>query len=81
MKVLHALSIDPHPKAARIFTLVMIVLSVIIIGGTIILNLETITLDDIIALVSPFIIMFIFWLFIIWMRKETGVKWVPWFPR
>ena len=69
-----------HPKAARIFTLVMAVLSVVIVGDTIILNLETITLDDIIALIAPFVFMFFFWLFVKWMRRETGVKWVPWAP-
>jgi len=60
--------------------MVIAVLSVVIVGGTILLNLETITLDDIIALIAPFVFMFFIWLFIRWMRKETGVEWVPYLP-
>ncbi|RLI09950.1 hypothetical protein DRO42_02800 [Candidatus Bathyarchaeota archaeon] len=69
-----------HPRAARIFTIVMFVLLVIVIGGTIAVNRDTLTSDDVFALISPFFILFLFWLLIRWMRKKTGVSWVPWFP-
>ena len=70
-----------HPKGAKIFKVVIALLSIVIVGGTIVMNWKTLTIDDILALISPFVIMFFAWLFITWMRKETGVKWVPWFPR
>jgi hypothetical protein len=69
-----------RPRGARIFTAVVTVLSILIVGGTLILNWETLTADDVLALIAPFVIMFFAWLFAIWMRKETGVRWVPWFP-
>ena len=67
-------------RGAKIFTVVIAILSIVIVGGTIILNWKTLTIDDVLALTAPFIIMFFAWLFVVWMRKETGVKWVPWFP-
>jgi hypothetical protein len=69
-----------RPKGAKIFTTVLAILSIVIVGGTLILNWETLTVDDVIALIAPFIIMFFWWLFVMWMRKETRVKWVPWAP-
>jgi len=42
--------------------------------------LENDTVEDVGALIAPFIIMFFTWLFVIWMRRETGMKWIPWFP-
>ena len=70
-----------RPRGARIFTAVVAILSIVIVGGTIILNWKTLTSDDVLALIAPFVIMFFAWLLVMWMRKETGVKWVPWFPR
>jgi hypothetical protein len=69
-----------HSTAAKFFTITTAILSIVIVGGAIVLNRDTITLDDVVAMVAPFVIMFFFWLFIMWMRKETGVKWVPWVP-
>lgn len=73
--------LSSRPKAAKTFTIVMPILVILIIGGTIVMNWDTLTFDDVLALFTPFAIMFVGWLFIMWMRKETGVSWVPWFPR
>jgi hypothetical protein len=70
-----------RPRGAKIFTVVVAILSIVIVGGTIVLNWERLTIDDVLAFIAPFVIMFFAWLLVIWMRKETGVKWVPWFPR
>ena len=43
------------PRGARIFTAVVAILSIVIVGGTIILNWKTLTLDDVLALTAPFI--------------------------
>jgi len=69
-----------RPRRARIFTVVITKLSIVIVGGTILLNWKTLSIDDVLALTAPFIIMFFAWLLMMWMRKESGVKWVPWFP-
>jgi hypothetical protein len=69
-----------RPRGARIFTVVIVLLSIVIVGGTMLLNWKTLNIDDVLALIAPFVIMFFAWLFVIWMRKETGVKWIPWFP-
>jgi hypothetical protein len=69
-----------RPRGARIFTVVIALLSIVIVGGTMLLNWKTLNIDDVLALIAPFVIMFFAWLFVIWMRKETGVKWIPWFP-
>jgi hypothetical protein len=70
-----------RPRRAKIFTVVIGVLSIVIVGGTIIMNWKTLTIDDVLAMIAPFVIMFFAWLFVKWMRKETGVRWIPWFPR
>jgi hypothetical protein len=77
----HEYERSSRPRGARIFTAVVAILSIVIVGGTIILNWKTLTIDDVLALIAPFVIMFFAWLFVMWMRKETVVKWVPWFPR
>lgn len=41
---------------------------------------ETLTYDDMLGLIAPFFIVLVSWLFIMWMRKWSGVKWVPWAP-
>lgn len=64
----------------RLLTIVMALLSLIIVGGTIVTCQETLTHEDYFALISPFVFMFLFWLFVKWMRRETGVEWVPWAP-
>ena len=77
----HEYERSSRQRGAKIFTVVIVILTIVIIGGTIVLNWKTLTADDILALIAPFVIIFFAWLFVMWMRKETGVKWVPWFPR
>lgn len=67
-------------RGAKVFTKVMAVLSIVIIGGTILLNHKTLTIDDYLALVGPFLIMFFIWLFRRHIAKVTGVEWIPPLP-
>lgn len=69
-----------HPKAARIFTWSMAVLLIVVVGGTVLTRRETLTYDDLFGLIAPFFIVLVSWLFIMWMRRWSGVKWVPWAP-
>jgi hypothetical protein len=64
----------------RLFTLIVGILSVILIGGTITLNWERTRLEDMLYIVSPYIVLFFCCLFVRWLRKVTGVRWVPWLP-
>ena len=64
-------------RGARIFTKLVAVLSVIIIGGTILLNQKTLTLEDYLALIGPFVFLFFIYLWRRHLVKETGVEWIP----
>jgi hypothetical protein len=54
-----------RPRGAKIFTVVIARLSIVIVGGTILLNWNTLTIDKVLALTAPFIIIFFAWLFVI----------------
>jgi len=60
-----------------LFTIIIALLSIVIVGGFIAFNGDRLTSEEIYFLVSPFIVLFFFWLFITWMRNDTGV-WIPW---
>lgn len=64
----------------KTFTITMALPSIILIGGTIAWNWKRTTIEDVLYIVSPYIVLFFFWLFIRWLRKSTGVKRVPWLP-
>jgi len=61
----------------NLLTTVMAFLSIVIVGGFIAFNRDKLTTDEIYFSVSPFIVLFFFWLIIRLMKIDTGV-WIPW---
>ena len=45
--------------------MVIAILSIVIVGGTILLNWKTLTIDEVLTLTAPFVIMLFAWLFVI----------------